>query len=220
MGEVIAASDMLRARGLSERGFHALLAIAEKASAHNRQASVPLRHICAVLYGDVATKKRTAERAIQDLKACGVVRVVRRGFNNGHGHARAPIYEIQQLTETVTGDVSAPVENGSEAVTGGGNASTVPAKQGDRSRQNDDRSRHSSDGLNVVINGKSNGASARDCQMCDEGWILGPDGKLPLEPAAACSHRRCGDCGAPLVRDRSSPGRERCRECQVAGVAS
>jgi hypothetical protein len=98
VGEVIAASDALRTRGLSERGFHALIAIAEKAATHTRQGSVRWDHICAALYG---ASKRTAERAVLDLKQSGAVRVVKPGFNNGH-RAAAPIYEIQCLLDPAT----------------------------------------------------------------------------------------------------------------------
>ena len=201
VGEVIAASDRLRAAGLSERGFHALIAIAEKASAQSRQASVPLRHICAGLFGDLDTKKRTAERAIQDLKAAGLIRVVRRGFNNGHGRAAAPIYEIQSLTDTDT-DTDADTDTGDGNVegdtvtsggnvegdtdTGDGNASNVSAKPGGRSRQIEGRSRQSYDGLNGSTNGSTNREPA--CVFCrDDGWLLNRDG-TPIEPARRCDH--------------------------------
>ncbi|MGH3637330.1 MAG: hypothetical protein ACRDTS_25240, partial [Mycobacterium sp.] len=41
VGEVLAASGAFRAAGLSERGFHALVAIAEKCHTQSRQGSVP-----------------------------------------------------------------------------------------------------------------------------------------------------------------------------------
>lgn len=193
MGEVIAASEVLRARGLSQRGFHALLAIADRADTKTRVASVPLRHVCAVLYGDVEVKHRTAQRALQDLRAAGLIRVLRRGFDNGHGHAAAPIYEIQPLPVPVTGDVNGKGDNVTGGVNEGGdkvmgvvneggvydthdgNGGTVYVKRGDRLRQNDDRLRHSSDVLNVFTNGLTNGARAdgtlprctgRDCTVC------------------------------------------------------
>jgi hypothetical protein len=212
VGEVIAAADALRQRGLSERGFHALIAIAEKASVDSRQASVPLRHICAGLYGDISTKKRTAERAIQDLKASGVIRVIRRGFNNGHGHAAAPIYEIGALTETVTRDGN----DRCDTDTGDGHAETVPAKKGDRSRQNDDRSRHSSDGLNVFSNGKSNDARASRL-------FTGADKKVRHLPRGApavvdtpvrlprCTGAGCSVCS--IIR----PAIDACRDCDIYG---
>ena len=60
VGEVIVASETLRARGVSERGFQALIAIAEKANTNTRQASVRWDHIRAVQYG---TSLSTAKRA-------------------------------------------------------------------------------------------------------------------------------------------------------------
>lgn len=109
VGEVIAASDSLRAQGLSERGFHALIAIAEKAHTQSRQASVPWIHISAGLYG---ASKRTAERAVQDLKTVGILRVVRPGFKNQHG-AQAPIYEIRPVSDTDS-QVSASAWDGAD----------------------------------------------------------------------------------------------------------
>ncbi|TDO15005.1 hypothetical protein EV580_3145 [Mycobacterium sp. BK086] len=57
----------------------------------------------------------------------------------------------------------------------------------------------------------------KDCLMCDEGWVVGPDGK-PIEPATRCSHRRCA-CGAALIRNKSLHV-DQCLECQTTGVAS
>lgn len=93
VGEVLAASDQLRARGLSERGFHALVAIAEKASVHDRTASVRWDHVRAGLYG---ASKRTAERAVDDAKRIGVIELIRPGFRNQHD-ARAPVYRVAPL---------------------------------------------------------------------------------------------------------------------------
>lgn len=108
VGEVIAASNSLRARGLSERGFHALVAIAEKASAHDRTASVRWDHVRAGLYG---ASKRTAERAVDDAKKAGVVEVVLPGFRNQHGVSRAPVYRIASLVDTDTQLSSSTVED-------------------------------------------------------------------------------------------------------------
>lgn len=214
MGEVLAASDRLRERGLSERGFHALIAIAEKALTDTRQGSVRWDHIRAALYG---ASLRTAERAVQDLKRAGVVTVVRPGFNNNHGRAAAPIYEIQALTDPATmGDGIAPVDNSTDSDTQvaesvGGD----PAKPGGRSRQIGDRSRHSGVGLDVSIDGSLDGARERKRDCCDEGgWILGPDLKTPIDPATHCSHRRCVECGTPLRRDTTRQ-RDRCHECEL-----
>jgi len=99
VGEVIAASSAFRAAGLSERGFHALVAIAEKCHTQTRQGSVPWKHICDGLFG---ASKRTAERAVQDLKTFGAIRIVKSGFNNNAGRVCAPIYEIGALTDTDT----------------------------------------------------------------------------------------------------------------------
>jgi hypothetical protein len=91
VGEVIVASETLRARGISERGFQALIAIAEKANTNTRQASVRWDHIRAVQYG---TSLSTAKRAVKELEDGGYVRKIKRGFNNQQGRSAAPVYEL------------------------------------------------------------------------------------------------------------------------------
>ncbi len=108
VGEVIDAHGVLRARGVTERGFMALIAIAEKAHTDSRQASVRWDHLCAGLFG---ASKRTAERAVRELKSAGALAVVRPGFNNNHGVSRAPLYEIARLADTdATMSVSPPTD--------------------------------------------------------------------------------------------------------------
>ncbi|ODR06420.1 hypothetical protein BHQ21_11565 [Mycobacterium sherrisii] len=97
VGEVIGAFDALKARGVSARGFQALIAIAEKASTEDRTASVRWDHIRAGLFG---ASKRTAERAVDSLRTSGVVDVVSIGFKNQHGASRAPVYRIAPLVDT------------------------------------------------------------------------------------------------------------------------
>ncbi|AHC28021.1 hypothetical protein TS71_23035 [Mycolicibacterium neoaurum] len=169
VGEVIAASDSLRARGLSERGFHALIAIAEKAGTESRQGSVRWDHIRAVLYG---ASQRTAERAIADLKNAGLIRVVRVGFNNNHGRAAAPIYEIQQTTDSATQvsasladdtdtqmaestrtDADTQMAESPDTHTDTHEANARYRQNGDRYRQNGDRYRHPDVVLDVSIDG-------------------------------------------------------------------
>jgi hypothetical protein len=88
VGEVLDASGALRDRGLSQRGFHALIAIAEKASGADRTASVRWDHIRAGLYG---ASRRTAERAVHELIEAGFIRIAKPGFKNQHGRSRAPV---------------------------------------------------------------------------------------------------------------------------------
>jgi hypothetical protein len=137
VGEVIDAATALKACGLSERGYHALVAIAEKSNARTRQGSVRWDHIRAGLYG---ASKRTAVRAVEDLKNAGVLRVVKPGFNNNHGRSCAPIYEIAPLTDCDTQVTQSP--------------GTDCDKSGGRLRQNDDRLRH----LGVVLDGSIDGS--------------------------------------------------------------
>jgi hypothetical protein len=95
VGEVIAASPTLRQNGLSKNGFLALIAIAEKCIVRTRQGSVNWDHIRDGLYG---VSRRTAERAVRELKDAEIVRVVARGWANQHVEAKAPIYEVAPLS--------------------------------------------------------------------------------------------------------------------------
>ncbi|MEE2853510.1 MAG: hypothetical protein VX424_12775 [Actinomycetota bacterium] len=117
VGEVIAASDTLRARGLSERGFQALIAIAEKANTNTRQASVRWDHIRAAQYG---RSLATAKRAVKELVDAGYVRKIRRGFNNQQGRSAAPIYELVRPDITRTSGRTPCDTNGSSMVTHSG----------------------------------------------------------------------------------------------------
>ncbi|WP_220388667.1 hypothetical protein [Mycolicibacterium fluoranthenivorans] len=85
-----------------------MIAIAEKAHGDTREASVRWSHIQGGLYG---ASKRTAERAVSDLKTARLITVVKPGFDNGHGYARAPIYRIERLPDADTAmSVSPPTD--------------------------------------------------------------------------------------------------------------
>jgi hypothetical protein len=99
VGEVIAASPELYASGLSKNGFLALIAIAEKCHQRTRQASVPWVHLCHGLYG---AHKRTAERAVRELKDAEFIQVARRGYKAPNGDSAAPIYRLMKLPTSVS----------------------------------------------------------------------------------------------------------------------
>ncbi|EHB53790.1 hypothetical protein MycrhDRAFT_4253 [Mycolicibacterium rhodesiae JS60] len=157
VGEVLAASHQLQARGLSKRGFHALIAIAEKALTDTRQGSVRWDHIRAALYDGASL--RTAERAVQDLKRAGIVTVVRPGFNNNHGRAAAPIYEIQALSDT---DTHVAESVGSDTDTHVAESEgAIPTNQGgDTDKTDTDPATQASD-LTVLYDGSPDGGSGR-----------------------------------------------------------
>jgi hypothetical protein len=92
VGEVIAASPALRQNGLSKNGFLALIAIAEKCIVRTRQGSVNWDHIRDGLYG---VSKRTAVRAVRELKEAELIRVAAPGWANQHGQGAAPIYQMR-----------------------------------------------------------------------------------------------------------------------------
>ena len=170
VGEVIAASAALQKRGLSQRGFHALIAIAEKCHTQTRQGSVRWDHICDCIYG---ASLSTAQRAVKDLKSAGAIRVVKRGFNNQHGRICAPIYQIEPLGDTSSGvsceSVSAttehvtqvtqspPVRTGhpGDAIGGGRTCQTRG-----RTRQIGGRTGHPGDLLDGPLDGPLDGGSS------------------------------------------------------------
>jgi hypothetical protein len=182
VGEVIDAATALKAFGLSERGFHALVAIAEKSNARTRQGSVRWDHIRAGLYG---ASKRTAVRAVEDLKKAGVLRVVKSGFNNNHGRSCAPIYEIAPLTDCDTQVTQSP--------------GTDCDKSGGRLRQNGDRLRH----LGVVLDGSIDGSIDGGARASAErATTPTPKSINEEEPDRYCSKHmpngtadKCRDCG-------------------------
>jgi hypothetical protein len=91
VGAVYAASPKLRANGLSKNGFLALLAIAEKCHVRTRQGSVRWEHLCDGLYG---VSKRTAKRAVRELREVDLIQVVKPGWANQHDEGQAPIYQL------------------------------------------------------------------------------------------------------------------------------
>lgn len=205
VGEVIAASGSLKARGLSERGFHALVAIAEKAHTESRQGSVRWEHIRAGLYG---ASLSTAKRAIADLRSANLVSVVKRGYDNQHGVVRAPIYEIAPLTERVTQVSQSP---GGERV-----------KSRGRTGQIDDRTGH----LGDLLDGSFDGPFDGGVRHLDDEPRCRRHRDTPHPP-------KCHDCKA--VRERRDAEQtantaaadarrkeirtaiDRCRECDQAG---
>jgi hypothetical protein len=99
VGEVIAASEELRKRGLSRRGYEALIGIAEKSHAVTRQGSVRRSWIRDAIYGAVSL--RAADRAIRELKQLELIAVIQRGYKTPHGKAVAPIYEVSELSTLI-----------------------------------------------------------------------------------------------------------------------
>lgn len=164
VGEVFDASETLRTRGLSQRGFHALVAIAEKASTSDRTASVRWDHIRAGLYG---ASKRTAQRAVDDLAAAGIIRVVEVGFKNQHA-SRAPIYEILPLLDNDTWTATSKQEDRNTQVSLSRPADVDKSEGG--SRQITRGSRHPGVLLDVSFDGSSDctGHVPDECGLCDE----------------------------------------------------
>lgn len=181
VGEVIAASAELRAKGLSMRGFVALMAIAERCRPETRQASVPWSHIKAGLFG---ASHSTAKRAVADLKTVGVLRVVKRGFDNHNGRVCAPIYEIQPLGERATQVTQSTPSQQVTQVSQSPGGERV--KSGGRTGQIDDRMGHSGDLLTVSTNGSLNGARASSGRCTGSGCSICEITRKEID--------RCGQC--------------------------
>lgn len=196
VGEVLAASERLRNGGLSERGFHALVAIAEKCHTKTRQGSVRWDHIRSGLYG---ASKRTAERAVADLKSAGLVSVVLRGFNNNHGRSCAPIYRIAPLTDTATQVSESPP--------------TDTDKSGDRYRQIEDRYRHPGVVLDGPIDGPTDGEPSRYCTKHPNGTEknCGPCGTARLK------HKRWETEKADRDRRAREARAQARKDCNICG---
>lgn len=77
---------------LSQAETLALVAIAEKCHVDSRQGSVRMSYIEAA----IGRSRRTAARALAQLRQRQLIRVVKRGYKS-HGVARASIYELSVL---------------------------------------------------------------------------------------------------------------------------
>lgn len=216
VGEVLAASDELRARGLSTRGFHALIAIAEKAGVHDREASVRWDHIRAGLYG---ASKRTAERAVEDLRAAGLVSIVRTGFKNQHS-AQAPVYRVLALPVRDTQVSASNIEDHDTQVSASESVDTDKPSVG--YRQNGSGYRHPGVVLDGSLDGSIDGGRAR---VDDE-----PRCERHRDPVKFPRPPKCPDCQnvretreaeqravvdrEAAERERRSALRQRCPDCK------
>ncbi|OBB07554.1 hypothetical protein [Mycolicibacterium conceptionense] len=216
MGEVLAASDELQARELSPRAFHALVAIAEKAGVHDREASVRWDHIRAGLYG---ASKRTAERAVEELKAAGLISVVRPGFKNQHA-AQAPVYRVLALVDHDTQVSVSKEEDHDTQVSVSGSVDT------DKSELDTDKTasgyRHPGVVLDGSLDGSIDGARAR---LGDE-----PRCERHRDPVIFPRPPSCPDCRnvrktreaeqratairEAAERDHRAAMRQQCPDCQ------
>lgn len=231
VGEVIAAADSFRTHGLSERGFHALIAIAEKAETQSRRGSVRWDHIRAGLFG---ASLSTAKRAVADLKALGLVES-RRGFNNQHGQSAAPRYTITDLAEWVTQVSQSPCDrtghpddpfatermgHPGEPIGGG-----EWVKSGGRTGQIGDRTGHPDDLLDVPIDGPIDGGRARERddepppRYCPDHPNGTPLGCLPCMHARQTREDWVREREAHAAAERSERRRalEGCQHCGGTG---
>lgn len=106
-------ADALRAAGVTQRGFLALLTIAEGCR-DNRVGRVPRTRLASVL----GASERTASRAVADLVAVGVVELVAKG-NRGVGGGVSNTYRIasfdpDHVRDSVDDEDSGAVDNSND----------------------------------------------------------------------------------------------------------
>ncbi|MCW2591771.1 MAG: hypothetical protein JWQ86_4198 [Mycobacterium sp.] len=134
----------------------------------------------------------TAQRAVTDLKSAGLVRVIRRGFDNQNGRSCAPIYQIErltQVTQSVPSDQLTQVTQSppSERVISGGRMGHIEERTGPPG-----------DLLDGSIDGSiDGGARARDTDTDQP--AAGPTPTSP-HPEPARSIPREPNCLASLAR--------------------
>lgn len=171
VGEVLDAAEAGHLDDLSANAFAALIVIADRAHTDTRQGSVRADRIAVAIRrpnapwcATTAGSRSTVERAIRELKSAGRISVVKRGFNNAHGKAHAPVYEVApfpspKLTET---GASVPVTqadgNGGPFPSNGrpfpSNRGTVAVTQGDD--------------LTLFLDGPIDGGSARGAESAPD----------------------------------------------------
>lgn len=229
VGEVMDAAEAGHLDALSSNGLQALVAIADRAANATRQASVRMARVAAAIRvdrragGSGAASQSTAERAVRELKAGGWIRVVKRGFNNNHGRACAPIYEVAAFPSfRVTGTVAGvPVTQGD-----GNGGGSVSVNEGSVSVKVASVSVTQGDDLTVFLDGSTDGSACaredepapadrveyRDDPPEDQPgpfgdaaaataapparhWVMGPHGPRCADHVDNPSPPKCGGCG-------------------------
>jgi hypothetical protein len=212
VGEVIAAAAALRKQGLSPRGFQALIAIAEKAQTDTRQGSVRWDHIRGALYG---ASRRTAERAVQDLRDKKVIDLVEAGYKNGH-RSRAPKYEIRPMPDSAS-QVAEPTDLDSANQVAESKSQIPPNLELD-SAKSVSRFRHSGDVLDVYLTEfLDGGPPPRHCPKHM------PDGTTDSCPPCG-HHRKCREAWDAEFEERRLATRglirkaiDDCHDCDQFG---
>lgn len=195
VGEVLDAAEAGHLDDLSANAFVALIVIADRAHTDTRQGSVRADRIAVAIRrpnapwcATTAGSRSTVERAIRELKTAGRISVVKRGFNNAHGKAHAPVYEVAPFPSTSVTEAGASVSV-TEADGNGGpfpsNDRPFPSNRGSVSvTQGDD--------LTLFLDGPIDGGSARQNETAPDEPQPPPDNpppnqssNNPLVPAAA-----------------------------------
>lgn len=183
MGEVLDAAEAGHLDEISDHAFHALLAIAERCRADTRQGSVSQSRIRAAIRTRNST--RTFERAMRELKAAGLVQVVRRGHKPANSDtAVAPVYELAELPPLLGGGSS----GGSFRQNGG----ELPPKRGVASATHPPATSGSAT-INGVNNGVNNGVGGERAPQGD--GVDVPGAPPPRKCRQHQHHADPPDCG-------------------------
>lgn len=130
VGELMQARKDGRLKGLKPTYVLAAIAIAEWCRADDRSGSVPWSAIEWAMSedGERPASRRTAERAVGELKQRGVISVTKRGHKT-HGRVRAPVYRVELLPPVKVAEASRPASaTSASASQGGGSKSGTTLK--------------------------------------------------------------------------------------------
>ena len=205
VGLVLDAAESGQLNGLSRPAFHALIAIAERCLDATQQGYAHSSRIQAAIH--TGNSRRSAKRAVRELKDCGLVRVVQRGYRIPNGDSRSNLYELTLPAPRNTADVGAsqggPSVADVGATQGGPSDGDVGAKYGHVGAKYGHVGATQAGPLNGIVDGIVDGGR-RACAAAG----LPPPPKLSSEPNRYCpkhpygTNDKCGDCGTARVANQ------------------
>ena len=217
VGLVLDAAESGQLDGLSRPAFHALIAIAERCLDGTQQGYAHSSRIQAAIR--TGNSPRSVKRAVRELKDCGLVRVVQRGYRIPNGESRSNLYELTLPAPRKPADVGATHDGPNAvdvgAIQGGPSVADVGATL-DGPNDGDVGAKYvhvgakyvhvgaTQDGpLDGIVDGIVDGGR-RACAAAD----LPPPPHLIPEPNRYCpkhpygTNDKCGDCGTARVANQ------------------
>lgn len=208
VGRVLDAAETGHLDHISRAAFHALIAIAERCLDSTHQGYAHTRRIQAAIRS--GNSRRSALRAIRELKAAGLVRVVERGYRLPTGQSRSNLYELTLAPPTdasatqdgATANHVGATQDGAtdldaSATQDGSNDADASAKIDDASAIYGHASAIQGGALNGIVDGRVDGGR-RGCAVA----ALPPPPTLRPEPDRHCpkhpggTTESCPPCGA------------------------